>query len=91
MMTDNPLTEVPGPQVAAGVPGERIRRLQRRRRLVREELLAVALLLVFLAATVVVLATQWLESGPSANAAGASHRATAAPAASTLVPYGGTT
>jgi hypothetical protein len=95
MMTDNPLTEVPGPERAAGAPGERIRRLQRRRRLVREELLAVAVLLVFLAATVAVLATQWLESGSSANAAGPPHSAQAhsaqAHAIQVHVPYGGTT
>ena len=87
MMTDNPLTpvrEVPGPKTAEGGPGERIRRLQRRRRLVREELLAVAVLLVFLAATVAVLATQWLASGPSASAAGPAYT-------TTLVPIGGTT
>jgi hypothetical protein len=36
----------------------------------REELLAVAVLLLFLAVTVAVLATQWLDSGPSANGAG---------------------
>lgn len=70
MMTDSPLTELPGPARDTGEPGERMRRLQRRRRLVREELLAAAVLLLFLAATVAVLATQWLESGPSANAAG---------------------
>ena len=69
-MTDSPLTEVPGPARDAGEPGERMRRLQRRRRLMREELLAVAVLLLFLAATVAVLATQWLASGPTANAAG---------------------
>jgi hypothetical protein len=70
MLTDNPLTEVPDPPTDAGVPGERLRRLERRRRLVKEEVLAVAVLLVLLAATVVVLATQWLASGPSANASG---------------------
>ena len=43
-------------------PGERLRRLQRRRRLLREELLAVLFLLLALAATVAVLATQWLGS-----------------------------
>ena len=84
MMTDNPLTEMPGPKAAAGGPGERIRRLQRRRRLVREELLAVAVLLAFLAATVAVLATQWLASGPSASAVGP-------PYTTTVIPYGGTT
>jgi hypothetical protein len=84
MMTDNPLTEVPGPIAAAGGPGERIRRLQRRRRLVREELLAVAVLLVFLAATVAVLATQWLANGPSASVGGPPYTAT-------FVPNGGTT
>lgn len=87
MMTDNPLTEVPGPPRDAGGPGERIRRLQRRRRLVREELLAVAVLLAFLAATVAVLATQWLDSGPTANAAGPPH----ASAGLYLNPYGGAT
>lgn len=69
-MTEDPLTKVPGPAMGASGPGERIRRLQRRRRLMREELLAVAVLLLFLAATVAVLATQWLASGPSASSAG---------------------
>ncbi len=88
MMTDNPLTEVPGeisgPRGDMGGPGERIRRLQRRRRMLREELLAAAVLLLFLAATVAVLATKWLESGPSATAGPPS-------VAWTLTPYGGTT
>jgi hypothetical protein len=70
MITDGPLTE--STRAGAGerpsVPGERIQRLQRRRRLVREEILAIAVLVVLLAVTVLVLATQWLESGPSANA-----------------------
>lgn len=83
MMTENPLTELPGEVPAA--PGERMRRLERRRRLVREELLAVAVLLVFLAATVAVLATQWLASGPSATAGGPQ------PVAATHVPNGGIT
>lgn len=86
MMTDSPLTEVPGPRREPGRPGERILRLQRRRRLVREELLAVALLLVLLAATVTVLATKWLESGPSANAVGPPPHL-----ALHLTAYGGTT
>jgi hypothetical protein len=84
-MTDNPLTDVPGRQAAAGVPGERIRRLRRRRRLVREELLVVVVLLLLLAATVAVLATQWLASSPSANAAGWWHPAVP------LIPNGGIT
>lgn len=63
MTINRPLADVlPG-------PGERLRRLQRRRRLVREEMLAVAVLLAVLAATVAVLAMQWLGSGPSAGAA----------------------
>jgi hypothetical protein len=91
MMTERRLTEAPGPEAASGTPGERIRRLQRRRRLMREELLAVAVLLVFLAATVAVLATQWLASGPSATAT-AYAAATGPPQLTlTLVPYGGTT
>lgn len=69
MTTDRPLAQVPGPVRAATEPGERLRRLARRRRLVREEMLAVAVLLLFLAATVAVLATQWLDSGASSNAA----------------------
>ena len=69
-MTDSPVTDVTRPDnPVVGGPGERIRRLQRRRRLVREELMAIAVLLVFLAVTVAVLATQWLASAPSANAA----------------------
>ncbi len=87
MMTDNPLTEVPGPTVTLGGPGERVRRLERRRRLVREELLAVAVLLVVLAVTVAVLATQWLDSGPSANAAGPPYF----PNSLYLDPHGGAT
>jgi hypothetical protein len=85
MMTENPLTDAPGPTKDEGVPGERVRRLQRRRRLMREEFMAVAVLLVFLAAAVAVLATQWLESGPSASAAGP------APAHAQLSKHGGTT
>ncbi|HET9077313.1 MAG TPA: hypothetical protein VFN68_10290 [Acidimicrobiales bacterium] len=69
MTTDRPLVEVPGPTQVGGGPGERLIRLARRRRLVREELLAVSVLLLFLVATVVVLATQWLDSGVSANSA----------------------
>jgi hypothetical protein len=69
MMTEDPLAEIPGPATGQGVPGERVRRLKRRRRLVREELLALAVLLAFLAATVAVLATQWLAN-PSVNSAG---------------------
>ncbi len=87
MMTDNPLTEVPGPTVTVGGPGERVRRLERRRRLVREELLAVAVLLVVLAVTVAVLATQWLESGLSASAAAPPHF----PHSIYLDPHGGAT
>lgn len=73
MLTENPLTDTNRHSVEAGGPGERMRRLQRRRRLVREEMLAVAVLLLFLAATVAVLATQWLASAPSANPTGAAH------------------
>jgi hypothetical protein len=71
MLTDSPVTDVTRSDnhVISG-PGERIRRLERRRRLVREELMAIAVLLVFLAVTVAVLATQWLASGPTANAVG---------------------
>ena len=65
-------------------PGERLRRLERRRRLMREELLAVAFLLIALAATVAVLATQWLGS-PSA--AGGPRPSTVI--ARTHVPTGG--
>lgn len=85
MLTENPLTEVADPTTEAVGPGERMRRLKRRRRLVREELLAVAVLLFFLAATVAVLATQWLSSGASANPAGAP------PAVSNLELHGGPT
>ena len=70
MTVDRPLVEVPDPLLGGSGPGERLRRLERRRRLVREEILAVAVLLAVLAVTVAVLATQWLASGPSANAAG---------------------
>jgi hypothetical protein len=42
--------------------GQRIRRLEQRRRLLREEVMAVLVLLIALAATVAVLATQWLEN-----------------------------
>ena len=77
-MTETPVTEVTRSDnpIVSG-PGERIRRLQRRRRLVREELMAIAILLVFLAATVAVLATQWLASAPSVNAAGSHQSPTA--------------
>jgi hypothetical protein len=50
---------------AESEPGDRLKRLRRRRRLLREELLVVLFLLLALAATVAVLATQWLESGAS--------------------------
>jgi hypothetical protein len=43
-------------------------RRQRRRRLLREQLLAVTVLVLALAATLAVLAMQWLGSGSSANA-----------------------
>lgn len=85
MLTENPLPEVAAPGTEPSGPGERMRRLQRRRRLVREELLAVAVLLAFLAATVAVLATQWLASAPSANQVGA------VPAVIHLEPHGGAT
>ena len=45
--------------------GERIRRLEQRRRLLREQVAVALFLLVALAATVAVLAMQWLDSGPS--------------------------
>ena len=70
MTVDRPLVDVPDPFLEMSGPGERLRRLERRRRLVREEILAVVVLLAILAVTVAVLATQWLASGPSANAAG---------------------
>ena len=70
MTVDRPLVEVPDPLLSGSGPGERLRRLERRRRLVREEILAVTVLLAVLAVTVAVLATQWLASGPTANAAG---------------------
>jgi len=50
-------------------PGDRLRRLQHRRRLAREELLAVLFLLAALAATVALLAMQWLDSGVSSAGA----------------------
>jgi hypothetical protein len=78
MLTESPVTEVTRSDnpIVSG-PGERIRRLQRRRRLVKEELMAIAILLVFLAATVAVLATQWLASAPGVNAAGSPQSLTA--------------
>ena len=51
--------EVPLSRVRSG---DRLRRLEQRRRLVREEVMAVLFLLVALAATVAVLAMQWLET-----------------------------
>ncbi len=42
--------------------GDRLRRLEQRRRLAREEIVTVLFLLVALAATVAVLAMQWLET-----------------------------
>lgn len=71
MTTVHPPTAPPLLGAASGeVPGElrtgeRLRRLEQRRRLLREQLLAVLVLLIALAVTVAVLATQWLESGPS--------------------------
>jgi hypothetical protein len=56
---------------AGSEPGDRLKRLRRRRRLLREELLVVLFLLLALAATVAVLANQWLASGPSSGATGA--------------------
>jgi hypothetical protein len=53
-----------------GSYGERRARRLRRRRLLREEMLAVAVLVLALAATLAVLATQWLGGGPTANATG---------------------
>lgn len=58
----------PGPALPAeSGPGARLLRLQRRRRLLREELLAVLFLLIALAATVAVLAFQWLGGGSASN------------------------
>lgn len=57
---------------AGSEPGDRLKRLRRRRRLLREELLVVLFLLLALAATVAVLANQWLESGSSSGATGPS-------------------
>ena len=68
MTTDSPPTGVPVPPRITTGPGERLQRRQRRRRLVKEEMLAVLVLLALLAATVAVLATQWLANGPSVNA-----------------------
>jgi hypothetical protein len=73
MTTDRSDPEAATPLAEEGGPGERLRRLHRRRRLLREELIAVGFLLVALAATVAVLANQWLGSGPSTNALGLSH------------------
>jgi hypothetical protein len=84
MMTERPPVEGPGPRGGEGGPGPRAHRQRRRRRLVREELLAVAVLLAVLAVTVAVLATQWLASGPSANAG-------PVPAITHPTGYGGTT
>ncbi len=55
---------------AGSEPGDRLKRLRRRRRLLREELLVVLFLLLALAATVAVLANQWLESGSSSGSSG---------------------
>lgn len=86
MTLDRPLVEVADPLPGGSGPGERLRRLERRRRLVREELLVVLVLLAVLAVTVAVLATQWLASGPSANASGPP------PPPAHMAPYtGGTT
>jgi hypothetical protein len=60
--------------VSTGADGEPLQerwaRRQRRRRLRREQLLAVAVLVLALAATLAVLATQWLGSDPNASATG---------------------
>ena len=65
--------------------GERLRRLEQRRRLLREQFLAVLVLLIALAVTVAVLATQWLENGPS-TAGAAPAAAGAAMSARVFVP-----
>jgi hypothetical protein len=44
-----------------------VRRLRERRRLEREKMLAIAILVIALAATIVVLALQWLGSGQSVS------------------------
>jgi hypothetical protein len=64
--TDATLVEVPTGEVLIG---DRLRRLEQRRKLVREQILAVVVLLVALAATVAVLAMQWLGSGPTVSTA----------------------
>jgi hypothetical protein len=74
--TEAVLVEVPTSEVL--IVGDRLRRLEHRRKLIREQILAVLVLLVALAATVGVLALQWLGSGPTASGAAP---ATAAPAA----------
>ena len=53
------MVEVPTGEVLIG---GRLRRLEQRRKLVREQIAAVLVLLVALAATVAVLAMQWLET-----------------------------
>jgi hypothetical protein len=65
-------------------PGERLRRRRQRRRLLREEFLAVLVLFFALAATVAVLAMQWLGSGSSVGTA-----APAAPAHISTISTGG--
>lgn len=67
---DSPSTAPPADAVGVSVEiptgevliGDRLRRLEQRRKLVREEILAVLVLFVALAATVAVLAMQWLGS-----------------------------
>ncbi|HUE59865.1 MAG TPA: hypothetical protein VMO88_09810 [Acidimicrobiales bacterium] len=57
--TDAATVEVPTGEVLIG---DRLRRLEQRRKLVREQISAVLVLLIALAATVAVLAMQWLET-----------------------------
>ena len=75
--TDAALMEVPTGEVL--IVGQRLRRLEQRRRLVREQIVAVVVLLIALAATVAVLAMQWLGSGPTASGAAPATAGIAAP------------
>jgi hypothetical protein len=69
-LTDSSASANDSESSEAGNPGARLLRLRRRQRLFREEMLAVLVLLLALAATVAVLATQWLGSAPNVNGSG---------------------
>jgi hypothetical protein len=71
MIRSAPKTDSP-PSPESG-PSERLARLRRRQRLFREELLVILILVLAFALTVTVLATKWLDSGPSTSGTSVPH------------------